>query len=72
MVRADFFAGLRGDRVRLDRGMKFCEETLAKEPDHADALVWHGLGLVYLARQAVGNDLVLAVELLQRGLYEVE
>ena len=41
-VRADFFDGLRGDTAALDRAIKLCEDTLAREPDHAEAMVWHG------------------------------
>ena len=48
-VRADFFAGFRGDAERLARGMTLCEDLLAANPDHADALVWHGTGLMFLA-----------------------
>src|SRR2546423_5203788 len=42
LVREDFFAGMMGDEARLDRGMKFCEEILASNPKHAEALVWIG------------------------------
>jgi tetratricopeptide (TPR) repeat protein len=52
VVRADFFAGFRGDAARLERGMKRCEETLAVDPDHPDALVWHGAGLMFMAGEA--------------------
>src|SRR5262245_9337134 len=52
VVRDDFFAGLRGDVARLDRAMKTCEEMLARNPRHAEALVWHGAGLLAQARLA--------------------
>src|SRR4051794_18787746 len=42
LVREDFFAGLAGDREKFQRAMKLCEDTLAKNPKHADAMVWHG------------------------------
>jgi tetratricopeptide (TPR) repeat protein len=45
-VRADFFAGLTGDAARFARAMARCEEVLAADPDHAEALVWHGAGLM--------------------------
>jgi hypothetical protein len=45
-VRGDFFAGLRGDAAALDRAMTLCEQTLADNPEHAEAMVWHGAGLV--------------------------
>jgi tetratricopeptide (TPR) repeat protein len=49
-VRTDFFAGFAGDQKRLERGMKACEEMLAKDPKHGEALVWHGTGLLMQAR----------------------
>jgi tetratricopeptide (TPR) repeat protein len=48
-VREEFFAGLRGDRERLARGMKVVEETLQKNPKHGEALAWHGSGLIFQA-----------------------
>ena len=52
LVRDDFFAGMMGDTARLDRGMKICEEILAKNPRDAEALVWHGGGLLTRAAEA--------------------
>jgi hypothetical protein len=49
IVRSDFFAGMMGNKVRLDRAMKYCEDLLAKDPKHAEALVWHGGGLLVRA-----------------------
>lgn len=44
-VRGDFFAGFAGDEERLRRGMEVCERALQDDPQHAEALVWHGSGL---------------------------
>src|ERR1700730_1467701 len=52
LVRADFFAGMAGDAAAMDRAMKVCEDALAKNPKHAEAMVWHGGGLVFKAGQA--------------------
>src|SRR5437868_489025 len=52
VVRDDFFAGMTGDTVRLERGMKICEDVLAKNPKDAEALVWHGGGLIARAQRA--------------------
>jgi tetratricopeptide (TPR) repeat protein len=52
VVRQDFFAGLAGNKEALARGMKATEETLAKEPNHAEAKVWHGIGLLITASQS--------------------
>ena len=51
-VRDDFFAAMFGDRARLEVGMKKCEDALAKDPRHAEALVWHGGGLLLRAQIA--------------------
>jgi hypothetical protein len=48
-VREDIFRGLRGDKDALARGLKGCEDVLAKDPKHAEALVWHGSGLMFQA-----------------------
>jgi hypothetical protein len=72
LVREDFFAGMMGDKARLDRGMKFCEEILAANPKYAEALVWHGGGLLTRAAQAYtkGNS-ALGDSLWNRGLKEM-
>jgi hypothetical protein len=73
LVRADFFAGFSGDAARLARGMKLCEEALAADPDHADALVWHGAGLMFMAGEAQARqDLETARERSRRGGEELE
>jgi tetratricopeptide (TPR) repeat protein len=72
VVRADFFAGLAGNRAALDRAMKKCEETLAANPKHAEALVWHGSGTFYLSGQAAQTgDFPKAAELYKKGLEEM-
>jgi hypothetical protein len=73
MVRADFFAGFRGDAARLERGMKLCEDELATNPTNADALVWHGAGLMFLAGQAARQqDFATAGERASRGRAELD
>jgi tetratricopeptide (TPR) repeat protein len=47
VVRTDFFAGFAGDEARLKKGMEACEQILATNPRHAEALVWHGSGLLF-------------------------
>jgi hypothetical protein len=72
LVRDDFFAGIAGDRRRFDKGMKFCEETLAKNPKHAEAMVWHGGGVLTLAGWAFQKgDLRKGGELWQQGMDEM-
>ena len=52
------FAGMDGDTAAFDRAMKLIADTLAREPDHAEALVWRGDGRLFLAGQAFqrGDD----------------
>jgi tetratricopeptide (TPR) repeat protein len=73
LVRADFFAGFAGDQAALERGMKVCDDTLAKNPNHAEALVWHGGGLMFIAGQAYQKaDFRKGGELWDRGLIEID
>ena len=72
LVRDDFFAGLAGDQQRFDRAMKVCEEALAKNPKHAEAMVWRGAGVFMQAGQAFQKgDLRKGGELWQKGLDEM-
>jgi hypothetical protein len=71
-VRADFFAGFQGDRARFERAMRRCEEELAKNPDHAEALVWRGSGLMTLSGAAFqGGDVQKGMELWQRAVTDM-
>jgi tetratricopeptide (TPR) repeat protein len=73
VVRTDFFAGFAGDTTRLDRGMATCERYLAANPNHAEALVWHGSGLVFRAGERFRQgDLARGGELWSQGLAEME
>jgi hypothetical protein len=49
LVRSDFFSAFAGNKEALQRGMAKCEEKLKTEPENADALVWHGAGLMFTA-----------------------
>ncbi|MFI5002058.1 MAG: hypothetical protein ACHQK9_19425, partial [Reyranellales bacterium] len=51
-VREDMFAGMDGDPAAFDRAMKLIAETLAADPDHAQALVWRGDGRLFMSGQA--------------------
>src|SRR5689334_10931479 len=73
LVREDFFAGFEGDQAAFERGMKTCEDVLAKNPKHAEALVWHGGGLVFRAgQQFQKGDLQHGMETWNRGLKEMD
>lgn len=71
-VRNDFFSGFTGNSEALERGMKACEETLAANPKHAEAMVWHGGGVFFLSGVAArAKDFVKAGDLYKRGLDEM-
>ena len=72
-VREDFFAGFAGNMDRLARGMKACEEALAQNPKHGQALVWHGGGLMYQSSRAFASgDPQKGGTLWSRGLQEMQ
>jgi tetratricopeptide (TPR) repeat protein len=72
LVRTDFFAGFAGDEARLRKGMEACEQILATNPRHAEALVWHGSGLLFQGGMAFGaGDSQRGGELFGRGLEEM-
>jgi len=54
VVREDLFAGFGGDADALTRGVKNCEDALAKDPKNAEALVWRGAARVFTAGQKFG------------------
>ncbi|MBI3494041.1 MAG: hypothetical protein HY047_20025, partial [Acidobacteria bacterium] len=73
LVRADFFAGVAGNDARLQQAMDLCERTLAENPKHAEALVWHGAGLLVRAGQAFGKgDMANGGSLFGRALKEMD
>jgi tetratricopeptide (TPR) repeat protein len=73
VVRDDFFAGFGGNREAFQRAMKVAEETIAANPDHAEALVWHGAGLYFLAGQAFqAGDNEKGMALYQKGMTEMD
>ena len=72
-VRNYFFAGLAGDAASLQKGMRICEDILAKDPQQPEALVWHGTGLVAESREAFQKgDQQNGAALWQRGLDEMD
>jgi hypothetical protein len=72
LVRGDFFRGFGGDAAALDRAMSLCDATLARDGNHAEALVWHGGGLVFRSAALFGSgDIEGGLSLWNRGLAEV-
>lgn len=48
-VRNDYFAGFSGNREALTRALAKTEAVLAADPNHPEALVWHGAGLIFVS-----------------------
>jgi hypothetical protein len=73
LVRDDLFKGMfNGDHVAFARAMKLCTDTLAKDPKHAEAMVWHGSGTLFESGQEFQkNNVAKGIELWQRGLQEM-
>jgi len=72
-VRADMFAGMAGDSAALDRAMRLCEEMLAKDPENAAALVWHGSGLSFQGSLAFrAGDSAKGGPMVGRGFREMD
>ena len=72
-VRNDFFAGFSGNKAALERGMKATEEILARDPKHAEAMVWHGSGVFFQSGDAFRNgDIQKGMDLSMRGRKEMD
>jgi tetratricopeptide (TPR) repeat protein len=72
-VREDIFAGFNGDEERLKAGMKRCEEVLAKNEKHAEALVWLGSAEIYQSGQYFQKgNVAQGMATWQRGLNRMD
>jgi tetratricopeptide (TPR) repeat protein len=72
LVRADFFAGLAGNEARLTKAIERCERALEINPQHPEALVWHGAALLVRAGQAFQKgEMSAGGPLFDRGLQEM-
>ncbi len=71
-VEEDFRAGMSGNQEAFDRAMKSTEELLAGNPAHAEALVWHGSGLVSKSGKAfMAGDFQQGSYFMDKGLAEM-
>jgi len=72
-VRADFFAGMAGDKARFDKAMATCERALDANPADAEAMVWHGAGLFFSAGRAfAAGDAETGMTLSAKGQREMD
>lgn len=55
VVREDIFDGFNGDAKAMKRGVAKCDEVLAKNPKHAEAMVWRGGARVFQAGVAFSS-----------------
>lgn len=71
-VRDLFFSGFAGVAEDLAEAMALCDTTLAADPNHPEALVWHGAGLFYMGGMAFRQGEPAGGRALQaRGLDEM-
>ncbi len=72
-VREDMFADMDGDQDAFDRALRLIDDTLARDPDHAEALVWRGDARLFMADQAFQRgDIAAGRKLYAEGLADVE
>ena len=63
---------MAGDEARLQHAKGVCEEALAANPKHPEALVWHGSILFFEAGRAFGKgEFAAGGQLFQRALQEM-
>ncbi|MDX2154145.1 MAG: hypothetical protein SFV54_25620 [Bryobacteraceae bacterium] len=73
VVRNDFFAGFAGNREAFERAMKATEAVLKSDAKHAEALAWHGSGLMQQAGELFRQgDQQKGVALWSKALAEME
>ncbi len=73
VVREDIFGGFNGDEAAMKRGLEACDAAIAKNPKHAEALVWRGAGRVFLAGQAFQKqDMVKGMQMWSSGLQDMD
>lgn len=72
-VREFFFSGFAGVSADLAKGMAICEAALEKNPDDAEALVWHGAGTFFKSGVAFRAGKTAAGQILQaKALAELD
>lgn len=71
-VRGDFFAGISGDAVAMQRGLERARAALGKEPKNAQALVVHGFGTVISAVTELQNGNTAALPTMQNGFAQMD
>jgi hypothetical protein len=55
-VREDMFRAFAGNEAAFNSAMAIIDQTLSASPDHAEALVWRGVGGFFQAGRASGDE----------------
>jgi tetratricopeptide (TPR) repeat protein len=64
---------MAGNDEALARGMKVCEDVLARDPKNAEALIWHGSGTMFQSGKLFqAGDIAKGQELWQKGMKEMD
>lgn len=72
-VRDDMFRAFGGNEAAFKNAMAKIDETLAANPDHAEALVWRGAGTYWKAGQAFrAGDVTGARALVAAGMADMD
>lgn len=71
-IRNDLFGAFGGDLTAFKRGMDACEKLLAQNPNNAEALVWHGAGILYQSRLDGETDGQKRIALFGKGTSEMD
>jgi len=67
-VRDMYFAAFTGDKEALAKAMVITEATLKENPNHAEALVWHGAGIFFQSADKFRTgDMQAGMELMTKG-----
>ena len=73
LVRADMLNGFGGDTAALERAVKTCEDTLRANPNHPEALVWHGSAVWFKSGQAFQRgDFQTGMKLSDSGMSQMD
>jgi hypothetical protein len=69
---ADFFSGIGGNAGALQRGLNATVFTLTANPNHAQALAWHGAATLYYSSTNPDLSALERIGLFQRATKEMD
>src|SRR4051812_10874618 len=72
-MRNDLFAAMRGNSDALKRMLDSSQKVLDQNPDHAQALAWHGAATIgSFFMEAQNGNAQVAVPIFQKGAAEMD